>query len=228
VIVKVCGVRTSEIAECAVEAGADWVGLVFEPRSPRHADPVAAEAVRAAVAGRADLVGVMVEPSVDRCEDLTRRHRLAAVQLHGRVEWEMVDALDVAVVRALNPAGAHAALTVDWWPDCLVLLDSPPASTGALPGGTGSPVDLEIAAEVAAHRRIILAGGLTPDSVATAIERVRPYGVDASSGLESRPGVKDPGRVRDFVVAAREAFAALDKREMEAVANGAAPGWRRP
>ena len=220
--------RTPEIAECAVDAGADWVGLVFEPRSPRHADPAAAEAVRAAVAGRADLVGVMVEPSVDRCEDLTRRHRLAAVQLHGRVEWDVVDALDVAVVRALNPAGAHAALTVDWWPDCLVLLDSAPASAGALPGGTGRPVDLAIAAEVAAHRRTILAGGLTPDTVAAAIERVRPYGVDASSGLESRPGVKDPGRVRDFVVSARAAFAALDAQERVAAAGSAAPVWRRP
>ena len=122
---------------------------------------------------------------------------------------------------ALNPAGPGAAFTADWWPDCLLLLDSPPAGAGALPGGTGRLVDLETAAEVAAHRPIILAGGLTPDNVAAAIERVRPHGVDASSGLESSPGVKDPGRVRDFVAAAREAFAALHERAVTATGPSA-------
>jgi phosphoribosylanthranilate isomerase len=207
VIVKVCGVRTPEIAECAVEAGADWVGVVFEPRSPRHAGGAEVEMVRGALAGRADLVGVMVAPSPERCVELVRRHRLDAVQLHGAVDPGFVREVDVAVIRAVNATGT-AALTLDWWPDCLVLLDSPPATVGGLPGGTGVPIDLDVAAEVAAHRRVILAGGLTPDTVTAAIERVRPYGVDSSSGLESSPGVKDPGRVRDFVVAAREAFAA--------------------
>jgi phosphoribosylanthranilate isomerase len=89
------------------------------------------------------------------------------------------------------------------------------------PAETGVPIDLETAAEVAAHRPIILAGGLTPDTVAAAIERVRPHGVDASSGLESSPGVKDPGRVRDFVLAAREAFATVETRRMRAAADSA-------
>ena len=208
-IVKVCGVRTAGIAECAVEAGADWIGLVFEPRSPRHAEPDEAEAVRRAVAGRADLVGVMVAPSAERCRELADRHRLSAVQVHGMVEPGWVGEVDLPIIRAMNPASRREALTVEWWPDCLLLLDSPPADPDALPGGTGRQLDLEVAAEVAAHRPIILAGGLTPDTVAAAVERVRPQGVDASSGLESRPGVKDPGRVRDFVIAAREAFARL-------------------
>ncbi|HYA01043.1 MAG TPA: phosphoribosylanthranilate isomerase [Candidatus Binatia bacterium] len=208
-VVKVCGIRTPEIAECAIEAGADWLGLVFEPRSPRHVEDAAAEAVRQAVAGRADLVGVMVAPSAERCRELSRRHRLAAVQVHGPVEPRLVTEVDVTVIRAINPPDARAALVVEWWPDCPLLLDSPPARPEALPGGTGLRLDLALAAEVAAHRRVILAGGLTPDSVAEAIGRVRPWGVDASSGLESQPGVKDPGRVRDFVVAAREAFERL-------------------
>ncbi len=213
-IVKVCGVRTPEIAECAVAAGADWIGVVFEPRSPRFAGEVEAEAVRRAVAGRADLVGVMVEPSPGRCRDLVRRHRLAAVQVHGRVAPGMVAEVDATVIRGVNPRDAHEALTLEWWPDCPVLLDSAPRAPGALPGGTGVAMDLELAAEVAAHRPVILAGGLTPESVGAAIRRVRPLGVDASSGLESRPGVKDPGRVRDFVMAAREAFARLGRAEV--------------
>jgi phosphoribosylanthranilate isomerase len=209
VIVKVCGVRTARVAEAAVDAGADWIGLVFEPRSPRHVDDLDAEAVRRAVAGRADLVGVMVAPTPGGGQRLARRHRLAALQIHGPVEPSFVTAVDLPVIRALNPPDARAALTLEWWPDCLVLLDSAPNGSGGLPGGTGSRVDLEVAAEVAAHRPVILAGGLTPDTVAQAIARVRPLGVDASSGLESSPGVKDPGRVRDYVVAAREAFARL-------------------
>jgi phosphoribosylanthranilate isomerase len=80
---------------------------------------------------------------------------------------------------------------------------------------------------VAAHRPIILAGGLTPDTVAAAIERVRPHGVDASSGLESSPGVKDPGRVRDFVLAAREAFATVEARRMRAADAAGPQGGRR-
>ncbi len=220
-IVKVCGVRTAAIAECAIDAGADWVGVVLEPRSPRHAGDAEVEAVRRALAGRADLVGVMVEPSAERCRELTRRHRLDAVQLHGQVDPGVVGDLDVTVIRGVNPAGPGEAFTTDWWPDCLLLLDSAPRSGGALPGGTGVPIDLATAAEVAAHRPIILAGGLTPDTVAAAIERVRPHGVDASSGLESSPGVKDPGRVRDFVLAAREAFATVEARRMRAAADSA-------
>jgi len=221
VIVKVCGVRTAAIAECAVDAGADWVGVVLEPRSPRHAAGAEVEAVRRALAGRADLVGVMVEPPVERCRELTRRHRLDALQLHGQVDPGVVGDLDVTVIRAVNPAGPGEAFTTDWWPDCLLLLDRAPRRGGALPGGTGLPIDLEMAAEVAAHRRIILAGGLTPDTVASAIERVRPHGVDASSGLESSPGVKDPGRVRDFVLAAREAFATVEAHRIRAGADTA-------
>ena len=225
-IVKVCGVRTPEIAACAVEAGADWVGVVLETRSPRHADASAVDAVRAVLAGRADLVGVMVEPSSERCREQARRHRLDAVQLHGRVEPSIVGEVDIPVIRAVNPPHRRAAFTAEWWPDCLLLLDSPPVGAGALPGGTGRLIDLEAAAEVAAHRPVILAGGLTPDNVAAAIERVRPRGVDASSGLESSPGVKDPGRVRDFVTAAREAFAAVEARDrVTATAPGAG---RRP
>ena len=204
-IVKVCGVRTPEIADVAVAAGADWLGLVFEPRSPRHADSTAAAAVRSAAGGAADLVGVMVSPDAEAAAVRAVRHRLHALQLHGDVSPSIVEAVPVPVIRGINVGGGKSALRLEWWPDGLVLLDGP-AHDGELPGGTGRRVDWDIAAEVAAHRRVILAGGLGPDNVADAIARVRPYGVDASSGLEASPGVKDPAKVRAYVDAARAAF----------------------
>jgi phosphoribosylanthranilate isomerase len=205
VIVKVCGVRTAAVADAAVDAGADWIGLVFEPRSPRHVDDAQAQEVVAAVGGRAALIGVMVAPDVSRCEELAERHHLDAVQLHGDVAAAEVALMPVPVIRALNVRDAAEALTLQWWPDLLLMLDSAPADADALPGGTGKSIDLAVAALVQRHRPVILAGGLDPQSVGAAVRAVRPLGVDASSGLEVAPGVKDIALVRAYVRAAREA-----------------------
>lgn len=217
-IVKVCGVRTAEVAEAAVEAGADLVGLVFVERSPRNVDDRAADAVREAVAGRADLVGVLVEPDAALCDRLATRHRLAAVQVHGDVDPRLATEVAVPVVRALNVKSAVEAYTDPWWPASLILLDAAPEDPSALPGGTGRRLPAEWAAEIARHRQVILAGGLGPDTVADAIAAVRPRGVDASSGLETAPGVKDAALVRAFVRTARAAFDLLE--------TAAAPGGR--
>jgi len=206
VIVKVCGVRTAAVADAAVAAGADWIGLVFVPESPRHVDDAAARAVVDAVAGRAELIGVFVAPQPAECEAAASRYGLAAVQVHGDVDRSFVTACDVPVIRGLNVSAANDAFTGQWWPDLLVLLDAP-ALEGELPGGTGRQVERRLAAEVARHRRILLAGGLGPDDVGEAIAAVRPFGVDASSGLERSPGEKDVERVRAYVQAARAAFA---------------------
>jgi len=205
VIVKVCGVRTPEIADAAIEAGADWLGLVLVAASPRHVDDAAARAVVDAVRGRADLVGVMLDATPAQCEEAAARYRLAAVQMHGRVASSTIERTAVPVIRAINVVDAVAALTEQWWPDCLVLLDAAPSSADGLPGGTGTRVDEVTAAAISRHRRVILAGGLSADNVAAAIEAVQPQGVDASSGLETSLGVKDPARVVAYVRAARAA-----------------------
>jgi phosphoribosylanthranilate isomerase len=205
VIVKVCGVRSADVAEAAIDAGADWLGLVLVPGSPRHVDDDAARAVLDAVRGRADLVGVMVDATAEECESAAQRYRLAAVQVHGQLSPAVAAITSVTVIRAINVTDPHAAFTDDWWPDGLVLLDAAPTEATALPGGTGQQVDDGVASAVARHRRMILAGGLSAANVGQAIAAVRPYGVDASSGLETSPGVKDPGRVRAYVVAARAA-----------------------
>ncbi len=208
-IVKVCGVRTPEIAEVAVAAGADWLGLVFVGASPRHADDAAARAVRHQVHGRAGLVGVMVAPSASACDEAAERYGLAAVQVHGEVPPSLAWESSVPIIRAINVHDPRAAFVDPWWPDGLVLLDSAPPGDGDLPGGTGRRVDEVAAAALAQHRAVILAGGLTPANVAAAVATVRPAGVDASSGLESAPGVKDPQLVAAFVAAARGAAPAV-------------------
>ena len=203
-IVKVCGVRTPKIADAAVAAGADWVGLMLVPKSARWVDDAAAMAVVRTVGGRADLIGVFVEPSATECDEAASRYRLAGVQVHGKFDRNLITDCSVPVIPVFNVEGRVAASTIDWPPDVLVMLDGMP-DPGALPGGTGHRVPMEWAADVARHREIMLAGGLGPDDVATAVTTVRPAGVDASSGLEKRPGDKDPELVRRFVIAARAA-----------------------
>lgn len=207
-IVKVCGVRTPEVAEAAIEAGADWIGLMLVPASPRWVDDDAALAVVRAVRGRADLVGVFVDASRETCDAAASRYRLAAAQVHGRLDPALIADASVHVIPVINVDTHAGACTIDWPPDVLVMLDGMPAA-GALPGGTGRRVPVEWAAGVARHRRVILAGGLGAEDVGEAIAAVRPDGVDASSRLERSPGEKDPELVRDYVLAAREAAARM-------------------
>jgi len=149
----------------------------------------------------------MVDATPAQCDEAVRRYRLSALQLHGEVAPSVAVTAGVPVVRALNVSSGAAAFTDQWWPGCMILLDAAPVADGALPGGTGESVERGTAAAMARHRRLILAGGLSADNVAEAIDLVRPHGVDASSALESSPGVKDPGRVVAFVRAARAAEA---------------------
>jgi phosphoribosylanthranilate isomerase len=208
VIVKVCGVRTPEVVEAAVESGADWIGLMFVQASPRWVDDAAALAVMRAVRGRADLVGVFVTPSASACDEAAARYRLSAVQVYGPMSLEFATSCSVPVIPVINVDIRAAACTIDWSPDVLLMLDGVP-NRGGLPGGTGHRVPLEWAADVARHRAVVLAGGLGADDVATAIATVHPAGVDASSRLERNPGEKDPLLVQDFVRAARRASAEL-------------------
>jgi phosphoribosylanthranilate isomerase len=209
VIVKVCGVRTPEVAEVAIEAGADWIGLMFVPQSSRWVDDTDALAVVHAVRARADLIGVFVEPSAAECDAAASRYRLAAVQVHGNFDPNLVVACSVPVIPVFNVDDRATATTIEWPPDTLVMLDGRP-DRGSLPGGTGHRVPLDWAADIARHREILLAGGLGAEDVAGAIATVRPAGVDASSRLERTPGDKDPELVRSFVLAARAAAADLE------------------
>jgi phosphoribosylanthranilate isomerase len=192
VFVKICGITRVEDAEAAVALGANALGFVFWPKSPRYVDPYRARAIVASLPPFVSAVGLFVNQPPSHIANVASLARLGAVQLHGDETPDDAAALGRPVVRALT---LHATgQDLDRWPTRVtILLD---AHDPERRGGTGRTIDWDLAASVARRRRILLAGGLNPDNVAAAVDRVRPFGIDVSSGVESAPGVKDVGRLR--------------------------------
>jgi phosphoribosylanthranilate isomerase len=189
-LVKICGITLAEDAEAAVKAGAAAIGFVFWPGSPRFIDPYRARAIAATLPPFVTTVGVFVNQPIEYVTGVASLVRLGAVQLHGDETIEYAAALSRPVVKALSPGDGQAAA----WPDrTMLLLD---VHDPVRRGGTGRTIDWTAAARVAAQRRVLLAGGLTPENVAEAVLRVRPFGIDVSSGVERAPGVKDHQRLR--------------------------------
>lgn len=197
--VKICGITTEEDALLAVAMGADAVGFVFAP-SPRQMAPARAADIAKRLPPEILTVGVFRDEAPQRVVDIVNSAGLRAAQLHGHET-----ALDTAWVRSRVPVVIKAfpggdpelAKAASYGAD-IVLLDS------ASPG-SGRVFDWSLAEGAPSGLRILLAGGLTVDNVGEAIERVRPWGVDVSSGVESSPGVKDPTKVRRFITAAQNA-----------------------
>ncbi len=213
--VKICGITDLEDARVAALAGADFLGFIFYPRSPRYVTPeVAGRIVATLRAERLTVltVGVFVDALLAEIEHAMRVAGLDLVQLHGREPPELVQTLNGRAFKALRPRSGDEGRA-----DALRYLPVAPADTRAPQllvdayhpgayGGTGQVGDWHLAhALVQQCERLLLAGGLTPDNVAQAISQVRPWGVDVSSGVEASPGRKDHGRVRAFIAAARAA-----------------------
>jgi phosphoribosylanthranilate isomerase len=198
-VVKVCGITRLADAHAALDAGADWLGFVVYRESPRQVDVGAAAEIIAAVPHAIGVL-VMVAPGPDEALATARRMGARRLQLH-RVEpatWPTDFPLPTAfAVQVGEDGGLTGAMPP---PGHLLLLDTADA---VRPGGTGRSFPWQHAAALAAGRAVMLAGGLGPDNVAEALARVRPFGVDAASQLESAPGIKDPERVRQFVAAVR-------------------------
>jgi phosphoribosylanthranilate isomerase len=199
IVVKVCGLTRLEDARAALEAGADWLGFVVMGDSPRRITPEAAAAILGVLPG-AVAVAVMVAPTPDQALAIATRIGAARVQIHGvdPASWPADFPLPAGIV---VPVDAHGVLR-GAAPGArhLLMLDTAHAT---LHGGTGMPLPWDAVAPLAAARPVMLAGGLAADNVAAAIEKVRPFGVDASSRLERAPGIKDHDLVRRFVAAVR-------------------------
>lgn len=193
--VKICGLTRREDAEAAVAFGANAIGFVLWPASPRHAN---LETVATIVAGLPPFitpVGVFVNPSADDIAQAAQAG-LRLAQVHGALP---AGRLALPVLRAVHLAAARDGIepAVD---DATVLLD---AHDPVRHGGTGQTVDWTRARAIAAKRRVVLAGGLTAGNVADAIKMVMPYAVDVASGVETEPGIKDPLKLRAFIDAVR-------------------------
>jgi phosphoribosylanthranilate isomerase len=186
--VKVCGITRLEDAVAAVDAGAGAIGFVFWPESPRFVDPYRARAIAAELPPFVTAVGLFVNQPLAYVNGVAALVRLGAAQLHGDETPAFAAGVAAPVIRALSVDAAAA-----WPAGATLLLD---AHDPVKRGGTGRTIDWAAAADVAARRRVLLAGGLTPDNVADAIARVRPFGIDVSSGVERAPGVKDHQRLR--------------------------------
>ena len=189
--VKICGITRVEDAEAAAEAGANAVGFVFWPKSPRFIDPYRARAIVAALPPFVTAVGLFVNQALEYVNGVASLARLGAVQLHGDELPDAAARIQRPVIKAVSLNGETPLAA---WPrHFTVLLD---AHDPDRRGGTGQIIDWAAAAAVAADRRTILAGGLTPQNIAAAIARVRPFGVDISSGVEQAPGIKDRAKIR--------------------------------
>lgn len=207
--VKICGVNDAASFDAAVAAGADMLGFVFYPPSPRAVTPAQAAALSARHPGGPLRVGLFVDPAEATVAEVLAALSLDLIQLHGTEEparcavlrarfgRPVMKAIGVAAPEDLEALAAYAP-AVDRF-----LLDARPPPGATLPGGNAAAFDWSLTAGRAIPRPWLLAGGLTPGNVAEALRMSGAPGVDVSSGVERARGVKDPALIRAFVAAAR-------------------------
>ena len=196
--VKICGLTNVQDALAAAAAGADALGFIFAP-SPRQVEP---EQVRAIVAQLPPLVltvGVFVDSPIKQIKAVREFCSLDAVQLHGCETSDQRQALGGRIIKVVR-VGPDRQVPLDDYPEATLLLDTYSPNQA---GGTGQTFDWELARGPALRRPIILAGGLNPDNIIEAINKVRPYAVDVSSGVEAKPGRKDHGKLESFISRAK-------------------------
>jgi phosphoribosylanthranilate isomerase len=198
--VKLCGVTSLDDARLCVEHGAWAIGLIFVPRSPRKAKLGVAAEIAAEVRRRVEVVGVFENATLDHVAATAEQVGLSIVQLHGDEGpsfcGEVARRTGAKVMKAVRVRTAEEVRSLRSFHTDLHMLD----------GGGGEPFAWELARERRSDVPLVVAGGLTPDNVGDAIAATRPFAVDVASGVEARPGVKDPDKVAAFVRAAEGAL----------------------
>jgi phosphoribosylanthranilate isomerase len=201
--IKICGITRPEDGEVAASAGADAIGFIFWPGSARYIAPVAAGGIAQDLPDGLSRVGVFVNEEREKIIETAAAARLTHIQLHGDETPDLAANLPLPVIRAFRSSPTQEEL--EPWQQVFALL-----ADGAAPGaygGTGTEADAAVVGAVQGHSRLILAGGLAPTNVAMRVKQVRPWGIDASSGLEDAPGLKSHQKVRIFIANARGALA---------------------
>jgi phosphoribosylanthranilate isomerase len=203
--VKICGITNAADALAAVDAGANLLGFNFYEKSPRHIEEAEAAKIRALLPKKVEAVGIFVNALTADITALRKSVKFDLAQLHGDEDAETVSeiARSVPVIKAFRVEPEFPLAILNEFPDAFAFLFD--AASAGQYGGTGRTTDWDVARRAAKDRRIILAGGLKVENVAAAVRIVRPYGVDVASGVESRPGKKDHGRLREFIQEVRRA-----------------------
>jgi phosphoribosylanthranilate isomerase len=213
-LIKICGLSTPETLDAALNAGADLVGFVRYPKSPRHVSLDLGHRLSLQAKGRAQRVVLLVNAGDEEIAQAVEALNPDLLQLHGsespervaeirsmtgRPVMKAVGIAEAADLEALHPYARGG--------DPILLDAKPPRTPSALPGGNGLSFDWRLLNGLDPALSFMLSGGLNPDNVADAIRLTKPKAVDVSSGVESGPGLKDPVRIEAFIKAARAAFA---------------------
>jgi phosphoribosylanthranilate isomerase len=205
-LVKVCGIKTIDEARAAREEGVWAVGLVFAP-SPRRIEPVAAARICRAMINGPLKIGVFVNEELDSIRRIAALCRLDAVQLHGEESPRLVEQLVWPVIKSFPVDGPLDHKLLEQWKPWAYHFDS--KSWGSVRGGTGRVFNWDHLHGLPGRERIIVSGGLDPDNVGRLINRLKPWAVDVSSGVEHPGGGKDPEAIQRFMARVREADAWL-------------------
>ena len=226
--IKICGITNLKDALTAVKAGADALGFVFYEKSPRKIDPEAAREIVAELPPEVETVGVFVGESAGDWTAIAERSRLTAVQFHLQTHTraQLGQETGLRAVCSSPRKKIYVALPAAWLlgegpvradlssftgkrperPFDTIFLDS---GTPQQPGGTGKPFDwaraVHLVDDMSKSVKVVIAGGLNPTNVADAIRMLNPWGVDVASGVEAKPGKKDPEKIRAFIAAVQQA-----------------------
>ncbi len=202
--IKLCGITSLDDARRCVDAGVDALGFIFVPGTPRHVTAETAARIIETLPPFVTPVGVFWDHPAGQVKAIAEECRLGALQFHGDEAPEDLLEHRLPLIKTLKVAGAADLARMPDYRVAAFLLDSPARWSE---GAARPPIPWDVAAVAARRHPVLLSAGLTPDNVALAVRRVRPYGVDVNSGVEARPGRKDPAKVRRFVAEARAAAA---------------------
>ncbi len=200
--VKVCGITNIADALLAAESGADAIGFIFYKPSPRYIAPELARDIIDRLPPFINSVAVFVDEDEKRLKDIIDLCSIDTIQLHGDESPGFCERFKQKVIKTIRVQGEESLRDLDRYRVSAFLLDTYREN---IPGGTGRSFDWDLAIGVRRYGPIILAGGLTPENVADAIRKVRPYGVDVSSGVEKSPGKKDADKLKRFIERVRKA-----------------------
>lgn len=198
--VKVCGITNSDDAFRAVELGADALGFIFYKGSKRYIDPRDAHPIISSLPPFVSSVGVFVNQGPDEIREAVETSGVDTVQLHGDETPGFCAMLPYKLIKAIRVKDTVNTEEVELYPVLAILFDK---HTDEMYGGTGKSFDWGVLKGIAISKKVILSGGLTPENVSRAIETVRPYGVDVSTGVEDSPGKKNHMKMRKFIEAVK-------------------------